>query len=198
MRKGRPQAAPEFVLPKRPISRARGSNHKTFGLQRREHLGTCKFVLRNAIDRCILGEATATRVVASFWPGSPRGGEVACQCRLPAASRSPSDGLTDSSTIRRMRLQGRDHLRPDRDHPQKQRQRGQRGGFRNNSTNHDDSPNITGTLFLICSLSSRGYWPVFDSVAGFELKQWLVLRQPSRAAAHDAMNRPAASCDHSM
>jgi hypothetical protein len=51
----------------------------------------------------------------------------------------------------------RDELRPDSDHSDEKRDRGQRGCFFNKCLQHDSLPhkNIRGTLFLFCSGSQE-------------------------------------------
>jgi hypothetical protein len=62
-------------------------------------------------------------------------------------------------------LEGRDDLRPDRNHAQKQRQRGERGSFFNDGPNHDPTPaqqeqdmNIVHAMFqsqALCWISQK-------------------------------------------
>ena len=119
-------------------------------------------------------------------PGSGLGG---CRANRPAL---------DSAS------EGRDDLRPDRNHAQKQRQRGERGSFFNDGPNHDPTPaqqeqdmNIVHDMFQvkrgvgISQKRDRGVGTERVSPAP-KLKESRLGRCPTRVAggAHPRLGRP--------
>ena len=108
--------------------------------------------------------ATASRVLigAAVWPGaaeaalmadSRRDGEANGEALGPACPRRtrdltppsgfsprPAKGLVKALLDAPVRLDLGNQLRPNRDHPDKQRHRGQRSSFLNKDLQHRDSP----------------------------------------------------------
>jgi hypothetical protein len=76
-----------------------------------------------------------------------------------------------TNIVHRRALQRGNHVGPNGDHPEKQRQRRKSGGFFHDSTNHDGLPcfeNKTGTSFPIRSLKSREVQIAFGSLVNRE------------------------------
>jgi hypothetical protein len=93
---------------------------------------------------------------------------------LSIAGERPGGGLSPTSSLLRRRddarrrraphSKRRDHLRPDRNHAQKQRQRGQCGGFFNNGADHvtysprrERAVNIVRVMFYVKPAVARAF-----------------------------------------
>ena len=106
---------------------------------------------------------TKARAPAQAIAGQP--GDPAANLKTRGLERIRSPGSAQAplrhSAINHP-LQGGDHLRPDRDHSQEQGQRGQRGSFRNNSTNHDNSPEQSRNIVPYLFSRVKGVLSSFD------------------------------------